>query len=372
MRIGLIIYGSLETVSGGYLYDRKLVEYLRSRGDHVTVISLPYRNYADHLLDNFSGSLAQRLRKARFDFLLEDEMNHPSLFWLNRALRPQAHYPIIPIIHHLRSSERRPAWQNLFYRWVEWLFLTSASGYVFNSQTTKGVVEGLVRGKRPSVVAPPGGDQPAQPFPADRVTARAHREGPLKVLFVGNLIPRKGLHILLDALSRLDPARWRLTVAGSPEADPAYAARIRAQIVRANLGSNVNLVGLLTGSALLDQYANHQLLAVPSSYEGYGIVYVEGMGFGLPAIGTSGGAAGEIITNDIDGFLIRPGDTQGLAGCIQSLITDRELLAHMSLAARARYDRHPTWEQSAQAIRSFIQRFPIPMPVTRPLRSGPA
>ena len=49
MRIGLIIYGSLDTVSGGYLYDRKLVEFLRGEGDTVEIISLPWRHYAAHL-----------------------------------------------------------------------------------------------------------------------------------------------------------------------------------------------------------------------------------------------------------------------------------------------------------------------------------
>ena len=53
MKIGLIIYGSLDTLSGGYLYDRMLVDYLRAQGDTVEIISLPWRNYAAHLTDNF-------------------------------------------------------------------------------------------------------------------------------------------------------------------------------------------------------------------------------------------------------------------------------------------------------------------------------
>lgn len=53
MKLGFIIYGSLDTLSGGYLYDRKLVEYLRDQGDTVEIISLPWRNYAAHLTDNF-------------------------------------------------------------------------------------------------------------------------------------------------------------------------------------------------------------------------------------------------------------------------------------------------------------------------------
>ena len=45
MRVGLLIYGNINTISGGYLYDRKLVEFLRKNGDEVTIISLKKTSY---------------------------------------------------------------------------------------------------------------------------------------------------------------------------------------------------------------------------------------------------------------------------------------------------------------------------------------
>ena len=87
MKVGLIIYGTLETVSGGYLYDRKLVEYLQQQGDEVSLISLPWSRYGRHLLYNFSGRIRQQLRKLDVDILLQDELNHPSLFLMNRWFR---------------------------------------------------------------------------------------------------------------------------------------------------------------------------------------------------------------------------------------------------------------------------------------------
>ena len=105
MRIGLVIYGSLDTLSGGYLYDRMLVEHLRRQGDEVEIFSLPWRDYARHLTDNLSTGLLRRLQGSRLDVLLQDELNHPSLFWLNRRLH--VNYPIVSIVHHLRSSEKR-------------------------------------------------------------------------------------------------------------------------------------------------------------------------------------------------------------------------------------------------------------------------
>ncbi|NJN80819.1 MAG: glycosyltransferase family 1 protein, partial [Anaerolineales bacterium] len=83
MKLGFIIYGSLDTLSGGYLYDRKLVEYLRSQGDEAEIISLPWRNYFSHLTDNFTFKLP-----SGFDIVIQDELNHPSLIGANHGKHP--------------------------------------------------------------------------------------------------------------------------------------------------------------------------------------------------------------------------------------------------------------------------------------------
>jgi glycosyltransferase involved in cell wall biosynthesis len=208
MRVGLIIYGDLQNVSGGYIYDRILVEHLRRKGDHVEVISLPWRNYPRHLADNFSHALRGRLCRTSLDVLLEDELNHPSLFWLNRWLRERISYPIVSLVHHLRCSENRPAWQNRFYRWIERLYLLSVNGFVFNSKTTSSVVEAILGAKRPAVVAYPGGDRLNPQVEPDQIIERAHLPTPLQIVFVGNVIPRKGLDFLISGLGRLPRDSW--------------------------------------------------------------------------------------------------------------------------------------------------------------------
>ncbi|HSQ38585.1 MAG TPA: glycosyltransferase family 4 protein, partial [Anaerolineales bacterium] len=91
-----------------------------------------------------------------------------------------------------------------------------------------------------------------------------------------------------------------------------------------------------------------------SSYEGFGIVYLEGMGFGLPAIGTTAGAAGEIIRDSETGYLIAPNDSAALASRLAGLSADRGLLTRLSLNALQRYRIQPTWEQTAKNIRGFL------------------
>jgi glycosyltransferase involved in cell wall biosynthesis len=353
LRIGLVIYGDLETLTGGYLYDRKLVEFLRSRGDVVQIFSLPWRNYGTHLLDNLSQNLIRSVSGAGLDVLLQDELNHPSLFRLNRKLK--ASYPIVSIVHHLRCSELRPAWQNRFYRFVESDYLAGVDGFVFNSMTTRSTVESLIGNSKPCVVAFPGRDNVRPDTTPAVVERRALKTGPLRILFVGSLIPRKELRTLLAALARLPKDTWRLDVVGSPKTDPDYASKVFGDIDRLGIHNQVRLLGSLTGQDLTEYYAGSHLLAVPSSYEGFGIVYLEGMGFGLPALACTAGAAHEIITHGRDGFLVRPGDAEAIAGHVQELVNNRGLLVRMSHAALQRYEVHPTWDEGASTIRSFLE-----------------
>lgn len=357
MRLGLVIYGGLEQVSGGFLYDRKLAQHLQSRGDEVEVISVPWRPYGRALLDNHSPSLLRRLDAAPFDLLLEDELAHPSLFYLNQRLRRCASYPLVAIVHHLRCSEPRAAWQNRLYRRVERSFLASVDAFIYNSQTTRAEVERLVGPGRPAVVAPPGGDHlPGQTTP-DRIAARALAPGPLRIISVANLIPRKGLHTLITALASLPHHLWQLTVAGSLSLDPGYVARIRRQIDREKLQPHIALLGGVSDAELAGLLPQHHLLAVPSFYEGFGIAYLEAMHFGLPVIAGDAGGVREIVRHGVNGFLAPPGDHDSLARLLASLMQDRELLLRLGVAALARAACHPAWEASAAKAREFLLEF---------------
>jgi glycosyltransferase involved in cell wall biosynthesis len=357
VHVGLLIYGSLSTISGGFIYDRNLVRYLREAGDRVDFINLPWRRYGVSLLDNLNSGLRRRLTQAAFDVLLEDELVHPSCFWLNQRLRPRLTYPMVAIVHHLRCREHHPAFMTRLYRRVEKSYLASVDGFVCVSRTTQTDVEDLVGRARPLMVASPGRDGLPGAVSREAIKARATAPGPFHLIFVGNLIPRKELHTLLAALASLPRDDWRLTVAGSLESDAAYVEAIRRQIKDAGLASRVSLLGALPARELAARCAASHLMAVPSSYEGFGIVYLEGMHFGLPAIAGTAGAAKELIRHGHNGFLAPPGDAAALASSINLLMEDRELLKRMSLTAHRSAAAHPTWNESAASVRTFLRSF---------------
>ena len=363
MRIGLLIYGSLDTLSGGYLYDRKLVEYLREAGDSVEIVSLPWRSYPVHLADNLSLRLYRRLRDLPVDILLQDELNHPSLALVNRRLRGlQPRNPLISIVHHLRSSEQHPRRLLPLYRAVERSYLRTVDGFIFNSRTTRQAVAGL-RGESENlsplggVVAYPAGDHLAAPDEGaveELIGARESDAGPLRILFVGNLIARKGLHHLIAGLSRLPTADWVLDVVGDEAVDSAYATALRRQVGAAGLEENIRLHGRVSDDELAQRYRAAHLLAV-LSYEGFGIVYLEAMAFGLPVLASVHGGAGEIVDSGVNGFLIEPTNAEGIAAHLSALGGDRERLADLGRNARRRFAAHPRWAESAATIRAYLE-----------------
>jgi glycosyltransferase involved in cell wall biosynthesis len=352
VRVGLIVFGSLDVLSGGNLYDRMLVSSLKDSGHDVELVSIPHRSYALDLVRNFSRALERQLMNGSFEVLVQDELIHPSVFRLNRALRER--FPIASIVHHLRSSEARPEWQNRLYRGIEKRYLLSVEAFVFNSETTRQTVESLLGKKTISVVATPGGNRlSGRPTPVE-VRARAAEDGELRILFVGNLIERKGLHHLLKALHSLGGRAYRLDVVGPEDADRAYAARIRGQVRELGLEGRVHFHGGLAGAALEERFRAAQVLAVPSSYEGFGIVYLEAMGFGLPVIASSAGATDEIVRHESTGYLVPPGDEWVLARRLEALLEDRTLLSMMSLAALEAFGDHPGWEESMKKVERFL------------------
>jgi glycosyltransferase involved in cell wall biosynthesis len=345
MRIGLTLYGSLKGRSGGFRYDRKLIEGLRAAGDAVEVIELPWRRYPRGLLDNASPRFRERL-EVDVDVMLQDELAHPSLLRANRRLP----YPVVSVVHHLRASERRRL--SPVYRAVERRYLGTVDGAVCNSTVTRDVVTGLGVNADATVVAPPAGDRFDPAIGGEAIERRA-RERPLRVVFVGNVAPRKGVTTLIEGLAETD-ADAELTVVGRP-ADEEYAAAVKRNVRRQGLGDRVRLTGELPDDELAETLRASHVLAVPSRYEGFGIVYLEGMSFGLPAIASRAGGATDVVADGETGVLVDPEDPAAIARALGRLDDDRDRLAQMGKAARRRYESHPGWRETTARVRRLLE-----------------
>ncbi len=160
------------------------------------------------------------------------------------------------------------------------------------------------------------------------------------VLASGGIKPRKGTHVLIEALARVRATvpDAQLVITGHQE-DNAYLLRVQQQIRQLGLESCVHLLGMIPEDDLLSWYQHADVFALPSlnvggQFEGFGLVFLEAGACGLPVVGTSGSGVAEAIRDGETGFLVPQNDADALADAITRLLTDDALRAQMGAAGR--------------------------------------
>ena len=226
---------------------------------------------------------------------------------------------------------------------------------ICNSRTTRDAAAAVGAANCPCIVARPAGDRLGSLNTPGAISARSREKGPLRLLFLANVLPHKGLHRLIDALSAVSRQIWRLLVVGSLTMNAPYARKIRTRVTACGLSQNIRFLGARDGPALAAILKQSQLLVLPYSHEAFGIVFLEGMAFGLPAVGSSAGAAREIIRHGYNGFLIPCDDSDGPARIVADLHADRNRLNAMSRGALETFRAHPGWRNTMEKIHGFLE-----------------
>jgi glycosyltransferase involved in cell wall biosynthesis len=361
MRVALVLAGDLDAESGGFYYDRRLRDRLRERGHAVEVYSLPRGSYRRRLAANLGASRLTDPLSA-FDVVVEDGLAHLSVLALNCRLR----VPTVALVHMIaeraqaaRSGAAGGGFRSELGRRgvaaVERRFFGGVDAAVYNAETTRRDAAAL-GGPERSVVAPPAGDR-FEPTVTEAAIRERARSGPLEVTFLGNVVPRKGLDALVDGLARLDGGEvdWRLTVVGDRTVAPDHAEAVAEAVTAAGVDDRVRFAGRLDDAGVAARLRESHVLAVPSRYEPFGMVYLEAMGFGCVPVATTAGGPGEFVRDGESGVLVSPDDPAAVARALRDL-DDRDRLAEMGTAARRDYEAWPSWPETLDGVVDFLQR----------------
>jgi phosphatidyl-myo-inositol dimannoside synthase len=180
------------------------------------------------------------------------------------------------------------------------------------------------------------------------------KRGPT-VLAVGQHKPRKGFHILAQAMRQVReviPDAQAIFIGDT--SDTAYCNAIQAQLEADHLSDTVHLLGRVPDDVLLGWYHAADVFALPAlnvdgKFEGFGLVYLEASTARLPVIGTRDCGAEDAIRDGETGFLIPQNDVSATAQALIRLLSDSELRSKMG-AAGANFAVQNSWERVAARV----------------------
>jgi glycosyltransferase involved in cell wall biosynthesis len=333
MTLAFAVPGSIEQLTGGYLFARRLVDGLRALGRPVVVLELEGR-HPD--ADDVARASAQRClaRLATDSTVVIDGLALPA--FADSLAREARRLRLIGFIHHPLSLETglSTAAARRYAR-LEAQLWPHLRGLLCPSITTAQVLLAAGIAADRVCVAIPGTDRPASI--RDRSPA-----GRLELLAVGTITPRKGHALLVEALADLRGHDWQLMCIGSLERDAAAAAALRDTIGRYRLHDRVTLAGERPHADLSAAYREADLFVLPSHHEGYGMVYAEALAHGLPIVATTAGAIPDTVPVGAS-VLVPPGDTAALREALRRVLTDPALRGRLSAGAALAATALPDW-----------------------------
>jgi len=339
--------GDLDTPTGGYGYDRRIVSGLRELGWTIELVALGegFPMPAAETLAEASGKLAALPDNA---LVVVDGLAFGVM--AEAAAAQSGRLRLVGLVHHplcrengldeiraaaLLASERAA--------------LRHARHVIVTSPATAAQVRELfgIAGDRITTIVP-GTDKPA---PYARPAGEA-----VRLLAVGTLVPRKGYDLLFDALAGLGGtgAGWHLDIVGGRDADPACFRKLEKQVSDLGLEGRVTFHGAVPGARLADFYRAAHVFVLASRYEGYGMAYTEALAHGLPVIGSGGGAVRETLP---EGAALYCGteDVAALRSALERLIMNADERADFEAAARAAARNLPDWTDAAGSFANALK-----------------
>jgi glycosyltransferase involved in cell wall biosynthesis len=169
----------------------------------------------------------------------------------------------------------------------------------------------------------------------DQALAAAPCEnGPTRILTVAHLYPRKGVDTLLRAFAAVKRDAVLRIVGSGPERE-----RLEHLARTVGIADRVHFLGHLPFAALIAEYRNATIFALPTEQEGFGIVFLEAMASSLPIVATRAAAVPEVVVDGVTALLANPGDESTFARMLATLLDDAALRKRLGDAGRAHATR---------------------------------
>ena len=335
--------GDLNTLTGGYIYDRQLVEGLRTLGWEVEVLSFG-TTFPDPSDEDMTDAVQQLMGLPEGCPVIIDGLAFGAM---DPALVAGIKAPIVAMVHHPLAFENgisEAAKARLLQS--ERANLARVAHTIAPSPHTAqmlkdpyGVPEDKITVARPGTVRPTS-------FPAP--------QDPPLILSVGIQVPRKGHDVLLSALAQITDVAWQAVIVGGVH-DDAHGEMLAQMVTGLGLQERVEMPGRVAHEALSQYYAQASLFALATRYEGYGIVFDEATVHGLPIVSCRVGAVPGTVSPEA-GLLVPPDDPTSFGDALRRVLTDTDLRDSMAAAASNAAHDLATWDSTARTVAAVLER----------------
>lgn len=343
-RIAFAIPGDIYAPTGGYIYDRHIMEGLRSLGWQVDLLGLgegfPFPD--DETLRNAYATI--NALPAGMPVVV-DGLAFGVMPEIAAAITTQR--PVIALVHHPLAFEAGlSAAQAARFKQTEKQALEYASQVIVTSPATaRDLTQHFEVSPERIEAVIPGTDRAA--------FAKGSQGEVVALLSVGSIIPRKGFDVLLPALNQIQDLPWHLTIAGDRSRNVEAPQQLDHDIARFGFGDRISTLGAVSLETLADLYARSDVFVLASRFEGFGMAYAEALAHGLPIVGTTGGAIPDTVPAEA-GLLVEPGNVAALALALKKMIESRDLRNQLGMGARRIAMLQPTWADSAQRFSEVL------------------
>jgi glycogen(starch) synthase len=272
---------------------------------------------------------------------------HPAI-----ALAEAASVPLVATVHATEAG-RHSGWLsqtlNQQVHSVEWWLANRADTTITCSSAMRTEVAHLFEVDPDGITVLHNGIEPhnwrVRPAEVAAARQRFSPHGDPLLLFFGRLEWEKGVQDLVAALPRIRRAHRgaRLVVAG----EGSHATWLVEQSRKHKVRRAVDFVGHLSDRELAATLAAADAVVLPSKYEPFGIVALEAAAAGTPLVASTAGGLGEVVLDGVTGLSFTPGDVEGLAVAVRSVLDDRPAAVRRARAAKARLATDFDWSKIA-------------------------
>jgi glycosyltransferase involved in cell wall biosynthesis len=233
-------------------------------------------------------------------------------------------------------------------RLLVWAARKSDRAVAISSHTARQVQR--LAGVLPEVI-PYGVGLPAAAIGGEREAVPGAPGGDFVALFVGRLVERKGVDVLLRAVARLPGSLpLRVVIVG----DGPERGRLEALARELGLDTRVRFSGRVSAAELERSYRAARVFVLPAvvdrrgDTEGLGVVLLEAMSYGVPVVASRTGGITDIVEDGANGILVEPGDPDALAAALERLARDPVLASRLGEAGRRTVEGRFSWDAIAE------------------------